>query len=238
MDDIINGNDDANGPGEEPTRVLLLDRQWFTRSAMRSALEPLGDLEIIGEVADCDEALAVLSVGSPLPDLLVLTDADDPEIVLRRLSQDLPAWPVRVLVVGDEPRPGAVRPPGSVVGFLPRWAGQNQFVAAVRLVAAGFCVLPGLFVTGSENPEIDPPIADDRGPLTVREREVLVLLARGHTNAEISTSLGLGESTVKSHVQNLLIKLGIKNRTSAASYAYEVGLVLPQRVCGVLGQQR
>lgn len=191
---------------------------------MRTALTSVDDMEIVAEAVDCDEAVAVMSGVVEPPDVLVLTDAHDPADVVSRIREVSPQWPVRVLVIGGERAPDFLDIRWTTGGWLPQQASERQFVAAVRLIAAGFCVLPRPS-EATEEVAMDGVVGTNGHVLTGRERDVLLLVAKGYTNAEISAVLRLGESTVKSHVQNLLNKLGARNRVNAAIYAYEVGLV-------------
>lgn len=211
--------------GRLPVRVMLLDGHWITLTAMRMALKSVDDMEIVAEAADYDEAVAVMCTAVEAPDVLVLTDAHDPAVVVSRVGEALPQWLVRVLVIGGDRPPDSLDLRWAAGGWLPRHASEQQFVSAVRLIAAGFCVLPPPPREATDEGAADSLVGAGGHALTVRERDVLLLVAKGYTNAEISAVLRLGESTVKSHVQNLLNKLGARNRVNAAIYAYEVGLV-------------
>lgn len=213
---------------EEQARVLLLNSHWITRTALRMALASADGLKLLGEVVDCGEAIAAIT-SSPVPDIIVFTESDDPTITLNRIAAGAPEWPIRAVMLGGGGIPAALGVRCASTGSLPWTASEQEFVSAVRLVAAGHSI--------SSRHRDDGPAAVPQGrfeadanefALTTREYDVLLLLARGFTNAEISTGLGLGESTVKSHVQNLLSKLGARNRVSAAIYAYEAGLMRPK----------
>lgn len=210
---------------ERPARVLLLDEHWITRAALRGALADAVDLEITAEATDCDEAIALLSSADVTADVLVFTGATDPAHLCSRLADALPQWPVRLLMIGGDGFPDSLGRRYSAMGWgwLPQSAAEKHFIAAARLIAAGHCIAPGPSTASNGR------FAAVAEALTARELDVLRLLAEGCTNAEISTRLQLGESTVKSHVQNLLNKLGARNRVSAAIYAYEIGLVHLER---------
>ena len=207
-----------------PARVLLLDEHWITRAALRGALTEAADLEIAGEATDSEEAVALLRSAEVPADVLVFTGATDPARLCSRLADALPEWPLRLLMIGGNGFPESLgrRYAAAGWGWLPQSAAEKHFIAAARLIAAGHCVAPGPAQAGSR-----PDSAIDT--LTSRELDVLRLLAVGRTNAEISAELQLGESTVKSHVQNVLAKLGARNRVSAATYAFEIGLVHSER---------
>lgn len=207
-----------------PARVLLLDEHWITRAALRGALTEAADLEITAEATDCDEAIALLRSAEQPADVLVFTGATDPAHLCHQLTDALPQWPVRLLMIGGSGFPDSLgrRYAAAGWGWLPHSAAEKHVIAAARLIAAGHCVAPGpANAAGSRS-------AAAIDMLTTRELDVLRLLADGRTNAEISTRLRLGESTVKSHVQNVLAKLGARNRVSAATYAFEIGLVKPR----------
>ncbi len=208
-----------------PARVLLLDEHWITRAALRGALSDAADLEITAEATDTDEAISLLCKEGGSADVLVFTGATDPADLCARLAEALPEWPVGLLMIGGDGFPESLgrRYAPAGWGWLPQSAAEKHFIAAARLIAAGHCIAPG------PSTVVNGRAAAVMESLTAREVDVLRLLADGCTNAEISTRLQLGESTVKSHVQNLLNKLGARNRVSAAIHAYEIGLVHLER---------
>ena len=205
--------------------VLLFDNHWITKTALRDALVAADGLRICAEAGDFDEVAVVLS-GAPAPDVVVFTEANDPTIVLSRITDAAPEWPVKAVMVGGDGIPSELALRCASVGSLPWTASEQEFVSAVRLVAAGHSVISRhRGDDGRQQGRFEA--ARGEYALTTRECDVLLLVAKGFTNAEISAGLGLGESTVKSHVQNVLNKLGARNRVSAAIYAYEVGLMRP-----------
>lgn len=218
-------DDTGTGNGEHAA-VLLFDNHWITKSALRDALAAADGLRICAEAGDFDEAAIVLS-GVPAPDVVVFTEANDPTIVLSRITDAAPEWPVKAVMIGGDGIPSELSLRCASVGSLPWTASEQEFVSAVRLVAAGHSVISRH--RGEDGGRQQGRFEAARGEyaLTTRECDVLLLVAKGFTNAEISAGLGLGESTVKSHVQNVLNKLGARNRVSAAIYAYEVGLMRP-----------
>jgi DNA-binding NarL/FixJ family response regulator len=203
-----------------PARVLLLDEHWITRAALREVLANAGGLELVASAPDRDTAISLVRAGDVAVDVLVFTGATDPADLCHRVATAAPRWPARLLRIGGDGFPASLgrRYAAAGWGWLPQSVSADHFVAAVRLIAAGHCIAPGP-AAGNER------FAGVLAQLTARELDVLRPLAEGCTNAEISARLQLGESTVKSHVQNLLSKLGARNRVSAAVYAYEIGLV-------------
>lgn len=212
----------------EHAGVLLYDNHWITKTALREALATADGLRIVAETGDLDEVATALC-GRPaldVPDVIVFTEAADPTIVLSRVTGVAPDWPIKVVMIGGNGIPTELAVRCASVGSLPWTASEQEFVSAVRLVAAGHSVLSRHRDDTDRQPARIEAVRGEYA-LTTRECDVLLLVAKGFTNAEISAGLGLGESTVKSHVQNVLNKLGARNRVSAAIYAYEVGLMRP-----------
>jgi DNA-binding NarL/FixJ family response regulator len=213
-------------------RVLLADDQELVRSGFRLILELADGIEIVGEAADGREAVRLAKELQPD---VVLMDVRMPELdgieAIRRLRQA--GVDARVLVLTtfdlDEYVYAAVRAGAS--GFLLKDAPREQLVTAVQTVARGEALLaPAItqrlierFVARPPASEMSPPL----GELSARELEVLKLVARGLSNAEIAAQLVVGEATVKTHVARVLRKLDVRDRVQAVVYAYESGLVQP-----------
>ncbi len=214
-------------------RVLLADDQPLVRAGLRMIIDAQPDLVAVGEARDGREAIA--EAARLRPDVVVM-DVRMPMLdgieATRQLSSDDAGPRPRVLVLTtfdlDEYVYDALRAGAS--GFLLKDAPPAELTAAIRVVAAGDALIApsitrrliGEFVGRSR------PSADRMrrvGELTPRERDVLVLLARGRSNGEIAAALVVGENTVKSHVAHILDKLGARNRVEAAIAAHEAGLV-------------
>jgi DNA-binding NarL/FixJ family response regulator len=211
-------------------RVVIADDQPMMRAGFKAVLEAAGDIEVVGEASDGEEAVrAALEFA---PDV-VLMDIRMPGMDGIEATRRLPRQRVLILTTFglDEYILRALRAGAS--GFLLKDAPTQEVVAAVRAVAAGDAVL-STAVTRQLLDQVAKrlPAAVSRRPdeldlLTEREQEVLRMLANGLSNAEIAAALVVSEATVKSHVSHLLGKLGLRDRVQAVIYAYETRLVAP-----------
>ncbi|MGW0486973.1 response regulator [Streptomyces olivaceus] len=215
-------------------RVLIADDQQMVRQGFTVLLNTQPDIEVIGQAMHGLDAVA--KVADLSPDV-VLMDIRMPELggieATRRITGSTPD--IRVLVLTtfdlDEYVYEALRAGAS--GFLLKDASADQLADAVRVVAAGDALLaPGItrrliaeFSRLDDRPR--GPLKARVGDLTERETEVLALIAQGLSNAEIAQRLVVAEQTVKTHVGRILVKLGLRDRTQAAVFAYESGLVRP-----------
>ncbi|WP_171109758.1 MULTISPECIES: response regulator transcription factor [Streptomyces] len=215
-------------------RVLIADDQQMVRQGFTVLLNTQPDIDVIGQAVDGLDAVA--KVADLMPDV-VLMDIRMPELggieATRRITAATPQIKVLVLTTFDldEYVYEALRAGAS--GFLLKDASADQLAEAIRVVAAGDALLaPGItrrLIAEFSRLEGPPraPLKERVGDLTERETEVLALIARGLSNAEIAQHLVVAEQTVKTHVGRILVKLGLRDRTQAAVFAYESGLVRP-----------
>ena len=213
-------------------RVVLVDDEAMVRVGLRMVLSSEPDIEVVGEAQDGGEAVDV--VGATRPDV-VLMDIRMPRVDglegSRRVLEAHPGVRVIVLTTFDEDEYVETALRNGVSGFLLKVAPPERLVEAVRTVAGGGGLLdPAVTVRVIESFASSParrPRADVLDRLTERERDVLRLIGRGLSNAEIAAELYLGETTVKTHVSNVLAKLGLRDRVQAVVAAYETGHVRP-----------
>ncbi|HVU76903.1 MAG TPA: response regulator transcription factor [Gaiellaceae bacterium] len=211
------------------TTVLLADDQALVRAGFGLILNAEPDLDVVGEAGD--GAVAVELATELRPDV-VLMDVRMPGLdgieATRRIVEVVPATKVLMLTTFDLDEYVVAAFRAGASGFLLKTAPRDQLVAAVRTVQAGEALLAPLSTRKlieqfAQTPEESPALA----ALTVRERDVLGLLARGLSNAEIASELVVELSTVKSHVASLLAKIDCRDRIQAVVFAYESGLVRP-----------
>lgn len=211
-------------------RVVIADDQPLVRTGLRMILQPEPDIEVVGEAADGRSAIAecarlcpdVVLMDVRMPDVdgieatRVVTNATDPPRVLVLTTFDLDE------IVYDALRAGAS-------GFLLKDAPEERLTTAIRVVAEGGSLFAPS-VTGrliAEFARRTPEPKADLTGLTEREHQVLLLVARGLSNAEIARELFVSDNTVKTHVARVLMKLGVRDRVQAVVLAYESGLVRP-----------
>jgi DNA-binding NarL/FixJ family response regulator len=218
-------------------RILIADDQALVRAGFRMILDAEEGLDVVAEASDGDEAVAL--AGEIVPDV-VLMDIRMPQVdgieATRRILAAAGDRLVRVLMLttfdANEYVYEALRAGAS--GFLLKDVPPEQLVAGIRIVAEGEALLaPSItrrliqeFASATPAPA-EPPAG--LGELTARELEVFKLVARGLSNAEIAAELVVSETTVKTHVARVLMKLGLRDRVQAVVLAYECGVAVPGR---------
>ncbi|MER7759977.1 response regulator transcription factor [Streptomyces sp. NPDC097619] len=217
-----------------PIRVMIADDQMMVRQGFTVLLNAQPDIEVVGQAVDGAEAMA--KVAELRPDV-VLMDIRMPGVGGIEATAGItrePGSEVKVLVLTtfdlDEYVYEALRAGAS--GFLLKDASADQLAEAVRVVAAGEALLSPnitkrLITEFSRMGAPRGPLKQRVEELTERETEVLALIAQGLSNAEIAARLVVAEQTVKTHVGRILVKLGLRDRTQAAVFAYETGLIRP-----------
>lgn len=217
---------------EASVRIVLADDEAMIRAGLRMLLDHQPDLEVVGEASDGDGAIAVVT--RMRPDVVLLDIRMPRTDGISAAREIIAATDTKVIILTtfdeDEHLAAALR--AGVSGFLLKVAPPEQLLAAVRGVAAGHALLdPAVTVRVIESfaraPQVDPERTELLGTLTEREREVLRLVAAGLSNAEIAARMYLGETTVKTYLSRMLLKLSLRDRVQAVVFAYESGLVRP-----------
>ena len=217
-------------------RVLLVDDQALVRTGFRMIINTDPDLEVVGEAEDGRQA--IIQTHRLQPDV-VLMDIRMPEMdgveATRQLAGPGVPHPTKVIILTtfdlDEYVVEALRAGAS--GFLLKDASATTLVEAIRVVARGEALLAPTVTRrlldrfAPRLPAVDPLVTHNLATLTERELEILKLIARGLSNQEIATRLFLAETTVKTHVSNLLAKLQLRDRIQAVVLAYDTGIVRP-----------
>ncbi len=217
-------------------RLLLVDDQALVREGFRALLVAQADMQVVGEADDGEQAVAMalqlepdimlMDVRMPLMDGLEATE--------RLLGQSTAQHRPRVIILTtfdmDDYVYRALRAGAS--GFLLKDASAHELLAAIRVVAAGDALLAPsvtrrLVAEFARLGPRDPIRPASLGLLTERETDVLRLVARGMSNADIAAALTVSEQTIKSHVSRVLTKLDLRDRAQAVVVAYESGLVVP-----------
>jgi DNA-binding NarL/FixJ family response regulator len=212
-------------------RVVVADDQSMVRAGFRSLLNEEPGLEVVGEAADGEQAVAAVRRFRPDVALMDIRmpNVDGLEATRRIVAAGLAT---RILILTtfdlDEYVYEGLRAGAS--GFLLKDASPEQLIAAIQVVAEGEAVLAPTVTRRVVEAFARIPAADDAlraalDSLTAREREVLRLLARGRSNAEVARELFVSEATAKTHVRHVLSKLDLRDRVQAVVFAYESGLV-------------
>jgi DNA-binding NarL/FixJ family response regulator len=227
-------------PDGRPIRVLVVDDQELVRAGFCVILDASDGISVVGEAAN--GAGAVAAVAAHAPDVVLMDirmpGMDGLEATRQITSAAGPGGPRIVMLTTfglDDYVYEALRAGAS--GFLLKDAPRHDLIAAVRAAAAGDALLAPsvtrlVIEAFARRPAAATPAPSRLASLTAREKDILLLVAQGQSNAEIARSLFVGEATVKTHIGHVLAKLGLRDRVQAVILAYETGLVVPGAPAG------
>jgi DNA-binding NarL/FixJ family response regulator len=222
----------ADPAGAEPIGVMVVDDHAFVRRGVRAYIDTVPSFRMIGEAGDGEEALAMLrrwrTTGDPMPDV-VLMDLHMPKLggveATEAISRAHPEVKVVVLTsFGEVERVHAALAAGAA-GYLLKDAEPEEVGTAIRAAAVGEVHLDSAVARQLTRRMAAPQVG--LSALTAREREILALVAQGHSNREIAEQLVISERTARTHVSNVLSKLQLSSRTQAALLAIREGLITP-----------
>jgi two-component system response regulator NreC len=208
------------------TRVLLVDDHAVVRAGLRRVLEAEADIEVVGEAGTARDA--VLEARATKPDVILLDVVMPDESgvdVLPRLLKEAPGARVLVLSMQDDPRYVREAFAAGASGYVLKEAADSEVVEAAREVASGGRYLHPTLGARVISAEEEARAATEADPLSDREREVLHLLALGHTNQEIAKMLYISVRTTETHRAHIMQKLRLKTRAELVRYALAKGLL-------------
>jgi two-component system, NarL family, response regulator NreC len=207
-------------------RILLADDHAVLRAGLRALLSAQGDLEVVGEASDGAEAIHLTQ--RLRPDVVVM-DIGMPGVsgidATARIRRDLPS--VKVLILSMHDDRGYLRQVlrAGAAGYVLKKAADTELLAAIRAAARGEVFLDPALAKALVEEVIKPAPPPEKTPLSDREREVLHLLAHGHTNQQVADRLCIGVKSVETYKARLMEKLGLKGRAELVRYALQHGLL-------------
>jgi DNA-binding NarL/FixJ family response regulator len=226
---IMNGGAPSGRDGQKVATIVIADDHEVARAGLRSVLLGERGMRVVGEAGNGREALALCQRLQPD---VVLLDVRMPDLdglaVTRAVKQESPRTSVILFTIYENPDYLLDALKAGAAGYLLKEASRDEILTALRHVISGESLLhTGLVRQLLNRMDGARPSSALAVQLTARERDVLRLIASGLTNREIAESLGLTSSTVKTHVQHVIAKLGVSDRTQAAVKAIELGLASP-----------
>ena len=200
-------------------RILLVDDHFIVRMGLAGSLNQEPDMEVIASGADCAEAVSLFLKHEPD---ITLMDGRLPDLhgteAIAKIRTTHPNAKIILLSIDESEEDIGRATAVGVQGYLPKSIGRNELLAAIRNVAAGGTAFPAEIAERSSK-------RDHRSALTEREHQVLKLAAQGFANKQIADQLGIAEVTVKVRLSSVMEKLGVPDRTRAATRAIELGII-------------
>jgi len=215
----------------EPIRVLLTDDHVLFRKGLASLIDPLGDMEVVGEAGDGREALE--RARELMPDLILMDihmPGWDGLKATRLIKEEMPYVKIVMLTISDDDKDLFEAIKSGAEGYLLKDIEPVELFEMLRGVYRGEAPVSGLTAARildefARLAQKTSPVPSSGESLTPREREVLQYVAQGATNKEIASQLFIAENTAKNHLRNILAKLHLQNRVQAAAYALREGLI-------------
>lgn len=211
-----------------PIRILIVDDHRILRAGLKTLFSPDPNLAVVGEAASAEEAI---SLAKEIRPDVILMDISMPESnsleATRRIIVELPKTRILILTMHEDSTLLQAYLQAGAAGYIIKRAAESELVDAIYAVWRGMIyVHPALMrsLVSHDRPAAPPP-TDDLEPLTAREKEVLQLAARGHTNRQMAAMLNISTRTVETHRANLMEKLNLHSRVDLARYAEEHGLL-------------
>lgn len=222
------------GPDIDVIRILLVDDQAMIREGLKLILSVQPDVEIVGECDDGDQVLAAIVANAPDVVCMDVRMQRTDGIAATREIRDADGPPVLILTTFGERDVLWAAVEAGAAGFELKSSTPENLVEAIRTVAAGGSWIDGSLLGDVLESFRSIVLPADRNhvqvdELTAREHDVLTLMARGATNGEIAQELFLAETTIKTHVGAIFMKLGVRDRAAAIIYAFDAGIVTPRR---------
>jgi two-component system response regulator NreC len=206
-------------PVTEPTSLFLADDHVVVRRGLRMLLDGVPEFDVRGEAGDAREALAAIAGGSVDVLILDLNMPGEPLEAIAEIGRSAPPTAVIVLTMEQDPAHARRALDAGAAGYVYKGAAGDELVEAIQTVAAGGTHL---------SPEVERAMgrrAEEASRLTEREQEVLRLIARGHTNAEVAEELSLSIRTIETHRTHIQQKLGVSSRPELVRYALAHDLI-------------
>ena len=212
-------------PRSEKIRVLIVDDHAIVRRGLRGLLDIVDDMDVVGDAADGEQAVRLAETRSPdviLMDLVM--PVKDGVAAIREIKARQPATEIVALTSFIEEEKVVAALEAGAAGYLLKDADEREVIEAIRAAHGGEVRLDPAVVRLLAERLRRRPAPPPVDPLTEREHDVLVLLGRGMSNKDIAAELGIADCTARTHVSNVLGKLGLASRTQAALYAVEHGI--------------